>query len=253
MPAVSQHDFVSALTGRDLPVPDGLTCWTGPRPKRRFDVYRNNVSAALIDALTVRYPVVSRLVGERFFRAMTREYVIGELPRSPVLIDYGETYPDFAGGFPATASLPYLGDVARLESNYWRAYHAADVETLEPEGFAALDTGTLPSIRFAFHPSTGVVPSRWPIVSIWETNTNDMEVKPVDLDRAESALVARPYLDVEVRRLSCGGVALLSELMCGRALGEAACLAIESEPDLDLAINLARLIEARIVTRIVTA
>ena len=253
MPAVSQHEFAAALTNRDLPVPSGLTSWTGPRLERRFGVYRNNVSAGLIEALAVRYPVVLRLVGEEFFRAMTREYVLGALPRSPVLIEYGESYSDFVERFLPTASLAYLGDVARLESAYWRAYHAADVETLEPESFAAIATATLPDIRFAFHPSVSIVPSRWPIVSIWETNTRDADVTPIDLGRPENALVARPELDVEVRRLSTGAVAFLSAFAGSRTLSEAVGLAIESEPSFDLTANLAGLIQARIVTHIVTA
>ena len=47
----------------------------GGVPSRRFGVYRNNVYASLIDVLAGRFPVVARLVGEEFFRAMARAYV----------------------------------------------------------------------------------------------------------------------------------------------------------------------------------
>ncbi len=253
MPDVSQRQFAAALMNLELPVPEGLTSWSGPRPARRFGVYRNNVSAGLIEALAVRYPVVSRLVGEEFFRAMTREYVRAELPRSRVLIDYGESYPSFLGAFPPVTSLKYLGDVARLESAYWRAYHAADERSLGPTSFATIKAAALPNIRFTLHHSAAIVPSRWPIVSIWESNTRDAEVQLIDLSMPENALVARPALEVEVSRLSKGAATFLTGLAGGHSLAEAAGLAAESEPSFDLTANLVMLIQARIVTHIIAA
>jgi hypothetical protein len=37
--------------------------------------------------------VVKRLVGDEFFRAIAHVYATAELPRSPVMLYYGETFP----------------------------------------------------------------------------------------------------------------------------------------------------------------
>lgn len=239
--------FAAAVTHRDAPVPEGITSWTGNRPPRRFGAYRGNVSGALIEALGVRYPVVARLVGEEFFRAMTREYALTHLPKNPVLIHYGGDYPDFIARFEPAESLPYLADVARLESAHWQAYHAADAAPLAPEGLAAVAPEALPGLTFRFHPAAFIVASRWPIVSIWETNSHDAEVRPVDLERREDALITRPELSVEVRRLPEGAALFLCALKGGETLGAAASKAMEAAPGFDLAGNLAGLMEAQVL------
>jgi hypothetical protein len=215
---------------------------------RRFGVYRSNVAGALVEALGVRYAVVKRLVGDEFFRAMTREYALSHLPKSPVLIHYGGDYPDFIAGFEPAESLPYLADVARLESAYWQAYHAADAAPLTPERLAGVAPEGLPGLTFAFHPAAFVVASPWPIVSIWETNSHDAEVRPVDLEQAEDALVTRPALSVEVRRLPAGAAVFLSTLMQGATLGDAATQAMAAAPGFDIARNLAGLMETQMLT-----
>ena len=243
-----QASFAEAIARREQPVPEGITSWTGNRPVRRFGVYRSNVAGALVEALGVRYAVVKRLVGEDFFRAMTREYALTHLPKSPVLIHYGGDYPDFIASFAPAESLPYLADVARLESAYWQAYHAADEFPLATEHLAAVAPEALPGLTFGFHAAAFVVTSRWPIVSIWETNSHDAEVRPVDLEQAEDALITRPELSVEVRRLPAGAAVFLGALMQGAALGDAATQAIAAAPGFDLARNLAGLMETQVLT-----
>jgi len=240
--------FAAAVVKRDEPVPEGITSWTGNRPARRFGIYRGNVSGALIEALGVRYPVVARLVGEEFFRAMTREYALTHLPKSPVLIHYGGDYPDFIARFEPAEGLTYLADVARLESAYWQAYHAADAVPLAAERLAAVAPDALPGLTFRFHPAAFIVASAWPIVSIWETNSHDAEVRAVDLEKGEDALVTRPELSVEVRRLPVGAAMFLSALKDGETLGEAATKAMSAAPGFDLARNLAGLMETQVLT-----
>jgi hypothetical protein len=60
---------------------------------------------------------------------------------------------------------------------------------------------------------------------------------------AEDALVLRPALDVEVRRLPASGATFLAALTARRTLEMAATLAA-ADPDFDLADNLAGLFAA---------
>lgn len=242
--------FADGLKASVLILPRGLKAWNGSEPVRRFAVYRNNMRGALVEALAVRYPVVQRLVGEEFFRAMARDFALSHLPASPVLINYGGNFPDFIASFEPAGGLPYLPDVARLESAYWQAYHAADEKPAGEELFRSLDPITLAERRIRFIASTHVIASPHPVVGIWEAHAEDGEVKPVDLSQAEDALVSRPALAVEVRRLPPGAVAFISSLMQGAMLGEAAENAVEASAEFDLARNLAGLIQARIIKEI---
>ncbi len=246
----SQTGFAAALIDRSLPVPGGLTSWTQALPGKRFGVYRNNVAGALAEALAVRYPVVQRLVGEEFFHAMARDYALRNLPRSPVLIHYGAGFPDFIASFGPASSLPYLADVARLDSAHWESYHARDANPAPQSAFASLSPSMLANVSFALLPSVRILSSSFPIVAIWRTNTEDAAVQPVDMAIAEDALVARPEMAVEVRTLPAGAATFLSALRDGKPLGEAVAAALNEVAEFDLSQNLAGLIAARIAARI---
>lgn len=157
----SQQAFFEALLDPGQPPPPGLVAWNGSDPATRFAVYRNNVVASLINALTDTYPVTQELVGEAFFRAMAREYVLTEPPRSRVLAFYGLSFADFVERFPPAASLPYLADVARLEMVRVQAYHAADGTSLSAEVITELlmATDTLPDLLLEFHSSVRLLRS----------------------------------------------------------------------------------------------
>ncbi len=111
----TQTAVAQALLDPALPCPTGLSTWNGSDPQTRFAVYRNNVMMSLIDALADTYPVVQRLVGEDFFRAMARVFAQAKPPRSAVMAYYGRDFAAFIDAFPPAASVPYLADVARLE------------------------------------------------------------------------------------------------------------------------------------------
>jgi Putative DNA-binding domain len=230
--------FARAAAGLAAATPPGLV------KADRFRVYRNNVAAALAGALAVRYPAVKRLVGDEFFAAMAREYTRDTLPRSPVLIGYGAEFPDFIAGFAPASGLPYLADVARLESAWWRAYHAGEAEPLAPEAFAIAD---LDRVRFAFHPSVAIVRSRFAIASIVAAQRRDGNLAGIDLADAEAALVYRRGLAVIVETLSPSHAGFLDALMAGVPLGAAA----ETAGELETAFT--HLVSTGIVTAIHTS
>jgi len=100
-----QCDFAEALRDPSKPLPMGLVSQNSHGLEQRFAVYRNNVAIGLIEALEARFPVVRRLVGEEFFTAMARVFVQAHPPRSPLLMIYGDSFPQFIAGFgPAARS-----------------------------------------------------------------------------------------------------------------------------------------------------
>jgi Putative DNA-binding domain len=242
MPASFQTSFADALLNADRPIPHGVIAHNAASPARRFGVHRNNMVAGLVKALGSRFPVVEKIVGDEFFAAMARVFVTGQPPRSPLLAAYGDDFPAFVATFEPARELSYLADVARLEAARTRAYHAADAAPVGADRFAALDSEVAGDLRIKMHPSTEIVRSRFPIVTIWAMNSGERELAPVEHWRGEDALIARPHLDVQVRTLPRGGAAFLFALVDGRSIGEAAAAALADDPDFDLTCNLAGLI-----------
>jgi len=237
-----QREFAGAVLDTEAAVPAPLARKDGGAPSRRFGVYRNNVYASLIEVLSGRFPVVARLVGDDFFRAMARVYVERDPPRSAVLIRYGMGFPEFVARFAPAAAVPYLADVASLEWAWHTAYHAPDAAPLPLVELAgAVDRAE--GAVLTLHPSLSVVSSYHPIVSIFELNAQGGDVPPTRLEAGgEDALVVRPRLDVEVRRLPEGGAPFVLALKGGRSIGEACATALCEAPGFDLEANLARLI-----------
>lgn len=237
-----QLDFAHALRDPDAPVPAGITAWTGDAPKRRFDVYRNNVYSSLADVLAGRYPAVQRLVGEEFFRAMARVFIDTSPPSSPMLMDYGEGFAAFLDGFPPVRELPYLGDVARIEWAWSRAYHAQDAEPLDPATLGAVAPDRFGALRFVMHPSLLVLASDFPAFSIWRANVEEGEMPLIDLAAGgEETIVVRPRLSVEVRALPAGAYRFVERLQGGGRLDEAAEAASRVD-GFDLEMNLRELL-----------
>jgi hypothetical protein len=251
MLAPFETSFADALLNADLPIPYGITAHNAAVPARRFAIYRNNVVVSLRKALNIRFPVVEKIVGEEFFAAMARVFVMEQPPRSPLLATYGDEFPAFIAGFEPARELPYLADVARLEAARTRSYHAADATPVGPGHFAALNTYTVRGIRVDMHPSTEIVRSAYPIVTIWAMNSGEQELAPIENWRGEDALVSRPYLEVEVRALPLGGAAFLLALAGGLPLSEATEAALADDPNFDLTVNLVGLIGSGLVRDIV--
>ena len=247
-PADAQNAFARALLDATHAVPATIRGAARRKADRRFAVYRNNVVAGLVDALAQRFPVVCRLVGDEFFRAMARVYATARPPASPLMMLYGETFPEFIDEFAPAAALPYLGDIARLELARGRAYHAADAAA--PAGaqiFAGLGGERLGRLRVKLHPSASIVASSHPIVSIWQVNNDPDHAVPIAPWAAEAALVARPYADVEVRRLPPGAAAFLSCLSRHGAMAEAVEAGTAASAEFDLVESLSLLIAANVV------
>ena len=218
---LGQNAFLRALLDPELPPPNGLEASHGFPPERRFAIYRNNVCVGLVDALAERFPICLQLVGDEFFRAMAQCYVRERLPRTPMLFEYGDAFATFVSDFAPAHELPYLPDVARLEYAVGQAYHAADAAPLSLDFLRALPHERLDSATAILHPSTHVVASAYPIVSIWRRHMSDDEIPPVELDQSEEALVVRPELAISVSTLPAGGSAFVDALRSGGTFGEA--------------------------------
>ncbi|MGJ8610511.1 MAG: HvfC/BufC N-terminal domain-containing protein [Octadecabacter sp.] len=213
----NQTQFRAALLDPSSPPPDGLTNPDGVPATKRFDVYRNNVAVSLTDALETAFPVVYKLVGNDFFRAMAGVYLRAHPPTSPLMMFYGEAMPDFLAGFAPAQSVPYLPDVARLELALRHSYHAADSTPIAPDALAQVVPDTLPDLTFTFAPSVRLVVSRYPLQSIWLANTTGGDIAKV----AQPSLVTRPEFDPFVDPLTTDQAAVLDALINGAPLGQA--------------------------------
>ncbi|MBA3059890.1 MAG: DNA-binding domain-containing protein [Gammaproteobacteria bacterium] len=247
-----QAHFARALLYAELDVPAELCTWNQSDPAVRFAVYRNNVVVSRTDALADTFPVTQALVGKEFFRAMARVFLQANPVKTRVLTWLGARFADFVEAFPPACTLPYLADVARLEMLRVCAYHAADAQpiALQTLGQALADPDALSDLKLTLHPSAHLLQSPHAVWSLWAAHQDLLSIETVDPELAQTVLVFRRNLDVEVLNVSLAEGHFLMQLMAGAGLALAADAAVEHDQRFDLGAFMATLIRLQLITRI---
>ena len=240
----SQSGFIEALLDPERPVPAGVRSISS-RSSKRFNVYRNNVVAGLVAALEASFPIIRKLVGAEFFSAMAGEFVRRHPPSSPLIMFYGEDFPDFLSSFAPVQHLPYLPDVAKLELEMRISYHSADAVPVAPEAASRIPPDRLPEAQLEFAPALRLLRSIHPIHGIWLANA---EGGPTPSQRAEDVAVVREQFDPRVILLEKGGYEFIESLAAGHSLGEAHASAIVANSGFGLDRLLLLLLRSRAVT-----
>lgn len=242
--------FAAGLLDPDRAAPAAVSGPNGKSAGRRYDVYRNNVTVSLIDALAAVFPATMRITGADFFRAMARFHLRACPPTSPLLFDYGRDFPDFIERYDHARPMPWLADVARIERAWLDAYHAADADPLPPQALGAVPAEQLAGTVLVVHPAARIVRSRFPAVTIFAANRSYDSVGRIEATEPEDALVTRPGLEVAIRRLPPGAADFLARLIAGQPFGAAAGAASSASPGFDLPGAIAGMLEAGAFTAI---
>lgn len=244
-----QRKMSAALLGGENTGMESEVVENGVAVNERIDIYKNNVVITLTDAMAQVYPVIHRLVGDDYFRQVTRGFVRGHPPRKRSLIDYGGAFPDFLSIQPSAAAHPYLGDVAKLEWACHLAFHAPDTPTMALARWQQIPADAWPGARVRMSPSLTLIQSIYPIVRIWQENQSDRDVPPtIEIGAGQTfASVARPDHDVEVRSHSAAEFRIVSLLKGGSCLQEAYGATAEANGPFDLERLLREWVAARLI------
>jgi hypothetical protein len=237
--AVLGHDQASILKAI---AGDGIA------PSARLQIYRHHYETSLTEALKAIYPVVCRLVDDRFFGYAAHEYIKVSPPRRVCLHEYGEGFPAFLAAFPPCIGLPYLADVARLEQDINAVLHSPASVAMGSDELKNIALGDYGRLVFAFSPALRYLDSPWPVDHIWLANQPGADAA-VDLQEGGCRLEIRQRgEEVVFARLEEPEMALRRALASGAPLAEAAAAALAVEPLFDLAMALRRLLADGLVT-----
>lgn len=211
---------------------DGMVAPSGLAPARRLQIYRNNFLISLSGALATIFPVLQKLVGERYFDHAARRFACDHPPTVALLSQYGESFPSYLASLTGSNDYRYLTDVGGFE---WAINHAFHADDAMPEDTTALED-IPPSLQgelvLAPHPSARLIRSPYPVLDIWRANQPDADQDfAIDLGSGGiSILVWRHDLDVVWRSLDPAETAFVGAILDMHTLDRASRLAAEAGP-----------------------
>ncbi|QWT19084.1 DNA-binding domain-containing protein [Bacillus sp. NP157] len=209
-------------------------------PGPAFLVYRNTVLRGCIDTLAANFPAVACLVGEAWFRAAAAAYATAHPPRDARMARYGDVFPEFLAGIETADALPYLADVARIDRAWSESHDAADAEPLDAARFLDAWEGRL---AWRVHPSARWLDSAHPAGDIWRPSRDGI-APGVIAWKAQSVLVVRPRLHVDVLVVDRATTIFLAACTAGASLADATQQAGDACPEAELDRMLAGVLRA---------
>ncbi|MGF6920679.1 DNA-binding domain-containing protein [Paraburkholderia sp. 40] len=218
-----QLDFAAAIVDQDASRMREHVQTGGAPVDERLDVYFHNMYYNLREVLREVFPVIERLVGERFFDYAADRYISEHPSTSGDVHRFGATFATFLAGFAPAASLPYLFDTAKLEWAMHEVFHAADCPPLAISRLARIVQTDCTTLRFMLNPACRLLASRFPVSRIWCVN-QPMATGSESLNAdsgGEFLLIRRRNFAVEARPLEPAAFTMLQTLHAGATVEKA--------------------------------
>ncbi|MGE3319512.1 MAG: putative DNA-binding domain-containing protein [Candidatus Berkiella sp.] len=205
--------------------------------KKRLQIYRNNIFISLTESLNNVYPTVFSLVGEDYFKALAKEYIIQYPSTSGDLHTFGDRFSDFLSIFSPVKSIPYLPDVASLEWAAHQAFHAAKCMPFDFKKLEVVYEKKYGELKFKLNTSAQLLAFNFPVLHIWRIcqveNKDKNEIVNLS-EGAEKVLVLRRKREVCYEKLSEGEFSLLSAFLNGFTFETACDIALQIEPNINI-------------------
>ena len=138
----------------------------------RIDIHSNNYSEKLVDYLVDIYAQCERIVGEKFFRAMAREYVQHNNSQTKLIQDYGRNFAGFINDFPPAKNLGYLTDVAKLEWLQYKIEIGENNADFDVAAFKNIPENSQKNIILNLQKNSALLQSKYPLIQIINIKNN---------------------------------------------------------------------------------
>ncbi|MGZ8289333.1 MAG: MNIO family bufferin maturase [Telluria sp.] len=237
--AATQQAFAAGLL--DASAQDAALAHFKDAQPRRFALYRGNMTVTWDKVLANAYPVIRQLVGDDFFKGLSRAYGVSHPAGEADLNRFGHEFGHFLAAFPHVADYPYLPDMARLEWALHRSRYAPDAVPAGAAQLAAFDPAQFEAARVTMHPACSLFASERAVAPLWFAHQESSGVGfPADMEQPSFALVTRARWKSEVTALAPAAHAALTALAQGLAFGPALDAAFALDEDFDVGAHLSQ-------------
>ncbi len=245
-----QRSFLGALYDSREAGPEDRVVDAGLEPAARLRIYRHNSEQTHLEALRTTYPAVAALVGDAFFEHTAERYRSAYPSRSGNLQAYGEYFAEYLASLANTHSLPYLGDVARLEWRRQTAALAGEAQALTPAELPLALAAVEGPVRLTFHPSVHRFASAHPVLAIWRYAIQPSTERLTLPESGDRVVLWRSADEVAMAGVDAASFACIDALARGDTLDAAHAAASAEDPVFDLAQCIASLVKEGLITAI---
>lgn len=173
-----QAQILDAILGDEAEMPGATEAHC-----RRLWVYKNNTYLAIYDYLVDVFPAVVGVVGEAYFKQVTRQMLQSAPPTKGNLNRFGEGLIKHFSRHLVNGELLYLPDLLELEWALHQAYFADNSTQLDPSAFSETELLNLP-VRL--NSTVALLQSRYPIFEIHRQSLPDFD-QEVSINLNQSA------------------------------------------------------------------
>jgi hypothetical protein len=188
-----QNALLKAIFVDDEQVSDQLALQSDHRGLR---IYRANLRATALQALTISFPTVAELVGPDILRYASNKLLQLYPPQHGNWARWGEQLAEILAAMPELNAFPFVVDCARLDYLCHQLTRAADHHFIQ-ESLSVLNFGDPDSIKVNLAPSLTLLSSEFPIGEIRSAH------KLFDEDRQQQLAIALRKTNVEKYFYAC--------------------------------------------------
>ncbi len=175
-----------------------------------LDVYRRNLRATAGKALSISFPTVLALIGEKLFQYATEKLLQESPPTHGDWGLWGGGFAEVLGQLDQLVDYPFVVDSAIMDFKH-HELERADNSQVDIKSLQLLKAKNPDQIKLMLNPNIKMIESKYPIADIWHANRAAENEKSQLLHSAinsapnsngQMVLLYRPQFQVMVRVLS---------------------------------------------------
>lgn len=216
----------------------------------RLAIYKNTILDTLRKSLQITFPGIWVLVGDECANNLALAFckIIGNLPVSGCLDDWGNEFPEFISRQESLKKLPYLKDYGDYEWLKHLSYSSAQAVPLGIEVMNTISEDQVERMSFIFHPSVYMMQSEYALDEIAALIENPDFVELNSISKKTFCVILRSDSNVMSYWLAEDLWNFISHLLKGLSLGVVCQTMIQHYPQFDFSKALHFIFQKRMIT-----
>ena len=216
----------------------------------KLNIYRLTSRTAHVNALAQRYACCEKILGEKYFNQLAKQYFYKYPATNQNLNLYGQFLPEFLQNYVTRQSelkdYQYLPDLARFEQAYEQAYHAKDDEPFDFSTLASLDAQAHQNLCFKLSASLYILQSEYPIYEIWHANQDANQQQDIQaVDEPQHLCIYRLEFKPIIEKISPTYWWVLKNIQDHLSLSQLEVLSKNKNGDFSLQVTIPKLIQKK--------